>query len=139
MKNKTIYLLLFLMSFSIRTFAQLHSTGDSQPAPTSMGIVIYSNDAETVWNALRFANFAKGSGDTVQIFLLGKGVEMDTLAKYNNDIKEQSDTFLESGGEILGCGTCLRSRNNFTPLVCKMSSMSDLYDLVRKNKILLTF
>jgi len=24
--------------------------------PTSIGIVIYSNDTETVWNAMRFAN-----------------------------------------------------------------------------------
>jgi len=104
-----------------------------------MGIVIYSNDVETIWNALRLANFAKSSGDTVQIFLLGKGVELDTLTKNNNDIKEQSDAFLASGGEILGCGTCLRSRNMLAPQVCKMSSLSDLYDLVRKNKILLTF
>lgn len=121
------------------SYAQLSLNSVTKPKPTSIGIVIYSDDAETVWNAMRFANFSVNSGDTVEIFLLGKGVVMDTLAKYNSDIKEQSDIFLESGGVILGCGTCLRSRNNFEPKVCKMSSMSDLYDLVRKNKIMLTF
>ena len=137
--KKSFYLILVLVSLSSLSFAQLNCTAVAKPSPTTMGIVIYSNDVETVWNALRLANFAKSSGDTVQIFLLGKGVEMDTLAKYNNDIKEQSDAFLASGGEILGCGTCLRSRNMLAPQVCKMSSLSDLYDLVRKNKVLLTF
>ena len=137
--KKSLYLLLVLVSLSSLSFAQLNINAESQPSPTSMGIVIYSDDPETAWNALRLANFAISSGDTVEIFLLGRGVVLDTLAKYNNDIKEQSDKFLESGGIILGCGTCLISRNNLTPQVCKMSSLSDLYALVRKNKILLTF
>ncbi|MDO9256963.1 MAG: hypothetical protein Q7U54_15690 [Bacteroidales bacterium] len=137
--TKSLYTLLLLLVMGPNSFAQLRLNPETKPSPTSIGIVIYSDDAETVWNAMRFANFAVSSGDTVEIFLLGKGVVMDTLAKYNSDIKEQSDIFLESGGIILGCGTCLRSRNNFEPKVCKMSSMSDLYDLVRKNKIMLTF
>lgn len=137
--KKSFYPLLFLLIMGSHSFAQLSLNAETKPTPTSIGIVIYSDDAETVWNAMRFANFAVNSGDTVEIFLLGKGVVMDTLAKYNADIKEQSDIFLESGGVILGCGTCLRSRNNFEPKVCKMSSMSDLYDLIRKNKIMLTF
>jgi hypothetical protein len=137
--KKSFYLLLFLLIMGSHSYAQLSLNSETKPTHTSIGIVIYSDDAETVWNAMRFANFAVSSGDTVEIFLLGKGVVMDTLAKYNADIKEQSEIFLESGGVILGCGTCLRSRNNFEPKVCKMSSMSDLYDLVRKNKIMLTF
>lgn len=137
--KKSFSLLLFLLIMGSYSYAQLSLNPITKPTPTSIGIVIYSDDAETVWNAMRLANFAVSSGDTVEIFLLGKGVVMDTLAKYNPDIKEQSDIFLESGGVILGCGTCLRSRNNLEPKVCKMSSMSDLYDLVRKNKIMLTF
>lgn len=40
------------------------------------GLVIYSNDAETVWNAFRFGKHAiKNHRDEVQIFLLGKGVK----------------------------------------------------------------
>lgn len=52
-------------------------------SPVSIGMVIYSNDNETVWNALRLANYAKNEGDTVSIFLLGKGVELDNLVKQN--------------------------------------------------------
>jgi len=102
-------------------------------------MVIYSNDVETVWNALRLANYSKTQGDTVRIFLLGKGVEVDKLVEENKDLKEQVDSFLEKGGIILGCGTCLHSRNNDEPQVCKFSSLKDLYQLIRENKIVLTF
>jgi hypothetical protein len=107
--------------------------------PTSIGMVIYSNDIETVFNAMRFANFSKAAGDTVNIFLLGKGVEVDQLVETDKDVKEQVDLFLDNGGSILGCGTCLHNRKNDEPQVCKFSSMSDLYSLVRRNKIVLTF
>jgi uncharacterized protein involved in oxidation of intracellular sulfur len=107
--------------------------------PTTIGIVIYSNDVETVWNAIRFANFSKKQGDTVNTFFLGKGVELDNLIKTEKDLKEQSDTFLDNDGTILGCGTCLQSRNNKAPKVCKFSTLKDLYELVRENKIIMTF
>ncbi|MBI5539089.1 MAG: sulfur reduction protein DsrE [Bacteroidia bacterium] len=102
-------------------------------------MVISTNDVETVWNALRLANFSKDEGDTIKIFLLGKGVEVEILVKENTDIKEQAEKFLDSGGIILGCGTCLTSRKNDNPQVCKFSSMADLYSLIRSNKIVLTF
>jgi uncharacterized protein involved in oxidation of intracellular sulfur len=102
-------------------------------------MVIYSNDVETVWNALRLSNYSKSQGDTVRVFLLGKGVELDNLVKTNKDLEEQSLKFLDNGGSILGCGTCLRSRNNTEPQVCKFSSLKDLYELIRENKIVLTF
>jgi hypothetical protein len=138
--KKTILILAVILSFSvIRSYAQCGGTTTNSFKPTSVGIVIYSNDVETVWNALRFANFSKNQGDTVNIFLLGKGVELDNLVKTEKDLKEQTETFLGSGGIILGCGTCLQSRKNNDPQVCKFSSMSDLYDLVRKNNILMTF
>lgn len=107
--------------------------------PTSVGMVIYSNDSETLWNAMRFANFSKNAGDTVTIFLLGKGVELDILIKTNKDLKEETDLFLDNGGKILGCGTCLSSRNLNEPKICKFSSMEDLYVIIRKNKKIITF
>jgi len=116
-------IVLFLLMSGVQLFG-LNSRNAAIPSTTkstSIGIVIYSNDAETVWNALRLANYSKNKGDTVKIFLLGKGVELDSMVKTNNDLKEQSDKFLNNGGSILGCGTCLRSRNNREPQVCKFS------------------
>lgn len=136
--KKIVLVTIVLMSlFTGNSYAQ--NATDATEKPTSVGIVIYSNDVETIWNAIRFANFSKKHGDTVSIFLLGKGVELDKLIISEKDLKEQTDTFLDNGGTILGCGTCLKSRKNDDPKVCKFSSMKDLYELVRKNKIVMTF
>ena len=40
-----------------------------------LGMIVYSNDAEVVWNAFRLANLALTEKDEVKIFLLAKGVE----------------------------------------------------------------
>lgn len=138
--RKTIFSLatmLFLLVSTLQVFSSQQKTENQQP--TSIGMVIYSNDVETVWNAMRLANYSKNQGDTVQIFLLGKGVEVDKLVNENEDLKQQVDSFLEKGGTILGCGTCLKSRKNDEPQVCTFSSLADLYALIRKNKIVLTF
>ena len=138
--KKIIFCITILLSlFVLNIHAQCGGTSTKTTKPTSIGIVIYSNDIETVWNAIRFANFSKNQGDTVSIFLLGNGVELDNLVKTEKYIKEQTDVFLEGGGSILGCGTCLQSRKINEPQICKMSSMSDLYEMIRKNKIVLTF
>jgi len=104
-----------------------------------MGIVISTNDAETVWNALRLANYSRSENDTVSIFLLGKGVELQTINDKKFDVKGQLDDFLNNGGKILACGTCMRSRNMEDSKVCPISSLSDLYDLIRKSDKVLTF
>ncbi|MDP2336579.1 MAG: DsrE family protein [Bacteroidota bacterium] len=137
MKKHFILLVFMACVFTSGTYAKSPTPNSS--SQTSIGMVIYSNDTETVWNALRLANYSKNQGDSVSIFLLGKGVELDSMVKTDNDLKEQADQFLENGGSILGCGTCLRSRKNNEPQVCKFSSLADLYELIRKNKIVLTF
>ena len=137
--KKSFFILATLMSLvTLNIHAQCGGSTTHTTIPTSIGIVIYSNDEETVFNALRFANFSKNQGDTVIIFLLGKGVELDNLVKKDTAIQNQTNNFLD-GGTILGCGTCLKSRNNLRPQFCKFSSMGDLYALVRKNKIVMTF
>ncbi len=133
-----------ILSILVSLFAFTILTQCDRPIPVvsksnSMSIVIYSNDVETVWNALRFANYSKSQGDSVSIFLLGKGVELENLVNFDSTIKEQSDKFLGNGGIILGCGTCLKSRNNGDPQVCKFSSMNDLYEMIHQNKIVMTF
>jgi uncharacterized protein involved in oxidation of intracellular sulfur len=138
--RKTLILLTIISGLhGSMTHAQCGGSTSKTYASTSIGIVIYSNDVETEWNALRFANFSKSQGDTVTIFLLGKGVELDSLVKKNNELKEQAKEFLDKSGNILGCGTCLASRKNNEPKICKFSSMNDMYDMIRKSKIVMTF
>lgn len=138
MKKTVLFLTIFLLFISNNLSAQV----GPQPAhysPTSIGMVIYSNDVETTWNAFRLANYSRNLGDTVQVFLLAKGVEVDQLVEENDELKKQVDSFLANGGNIQGCGTCLQSRKNDQPEVCSFSSLSDLYAIIRKNKIVLTF
>jgi uncharacterized protein involved in oxidation of intracellular sulfur len=103
-----------------------------------VGIVISSNDPETVWNAFRFANFALNAGDDVKVFLLGKGVECEKLADARFNVPEQMKVFVDNGGEIYACGTCLKIRESESEL-CPISTMKDLYEIVRESDRLLTF
>jgi len=139
MKKGLLFLTILISLFAGRIYAQCSGNQTKTFKPTSIGIVIYSNDPETVWNALRLANYAISGGDTVNIFLLGKGVELNSLDISHFNVKEQTDNYLKSGGKILACGTCLESRNISNPKACTVSSMSDLYEMIRKSKTVLTF
>jgi uncharacterized protein involved in oxidation of intracellular sulfur len=44
-----------------------------------LGIIIYSNDPESVWNAFRLGNYAIKEGDEVKAFPSGKGVESESI------------------------------------------------------------
>lgn len=104
-----------------------------------LGIIIYSNDAETVWNAFRFANFSLKEGDAVKIFLLAKGVEYEKLDSEQFAIKEQTKIFFDTGGKIFACGTCLKSRESEGSEMCPISTMKDLYELVKESDKVVSF
>lgn len=103
------------------------------------GIVIYSNDTETVWNAFRLGAFCRKQGDDVSIFLLGKGVEAEQLDSAKFKVTEQMRSFVDQGGELLACGTCLEIRKQGASDVCPVSTMQDLYNLIQQSDRVLTF
>jgi sulfur relay (sulfurtransferase) complex TusBCD TusD component (DsrE family) len=107
--------------------------------PIKLGIVIYSNDPETVWNALRIANYSLSEKDTVSVFLMGKGVEIKSLSTKDFDVTEKLNNFLDSGGKIFACGTCMNSRSLKESKACPVSTLSDLYEIIRRSDKLLTF
>ncbi|UCF07666.1 MAG: DsrE family protein [Thermoplasmata archaeon] len=104
-----------------------------------IGIVIYSNDPETVWNAFRFGNFALDKGDEVKAFLLAKGVEAESLDTDQFKITAQMQTFVDSGGKILACGTCLKIRQSDGSELCPLSTMKDLHDIIKESDKVVTF
>lgn len=104
-----------------------------------LGIVIYSNEPETVWNAFRLGAFSCKQGDTVSIFLLGMGVEAETLKCDRFDVAGQMRTFSEVGGSILACGTCLKIRQSEGSDICPISTMQDLYTMINNSDRLLSF
>lgn len=104
-----------------------------------LGIVIYSNDPETVWNAFRLGALSLKQGDTVSIFLLGKGVEAESLDNSKFDVAGHMHSFSQAGGSILACGTCLKIRQSEESDICPVSTMQDLHALIRDSDKVLSF
>lgn len=104
-----------------------------------IGIVISSNDSETVWNAFRFGNYALTMEDKAKVFLLGKGVESESLDTDKFKVTEQMQTFVNNGGEIFACGGCLKIRQSEGSEICPLSSMKDLYEIVKESDRIVTF
>lgn len=103
-----------------------------------LGIVISTSDAETSFNALRLANFAASQGDSVRVFLLGKGVELDQIESEKFNARQQAEALLEAGGTIQACGACLKLRQSEGSEICPLSTMKDLYEIVRDSDRLVT-
>ncbi len=104
-----------------------------------IGIVVYSNDPETAWNAFRFANFALKTGDKVRVFLIGKGVESEKLEDPGFNVVKQMKEFIDAGGSIYACGTCLKLRKSQGMDLCPLSTMKDLYSIIEESDKILSF
>ena len=109
------------------------------PAGIRIGIVISSTVAETVWNAFRFASFALKKGDSVKVFLLAKGVDCQKLDSKDLKITDQMQAVVDAGGKIMACGTCLKLRQSEGTELCPLSTMQDMYDIVRESDKVLNF
>jgi len=103
-----------------------------------LGIVIYFSEAETVWNAYRLGVFSLKEGDNVKVFLLAKGVECENIIDERFNIKEQMQMFVD-GGAIYACGSCLKIRNSDGTELCPLSTMKDLYEIIRDSDKVVTF
>jgi len=104
-----------------------------------IGIVISTNEPEVVWNAFRFGVTSLIANHEVKVFLINKGVELEDIKDEKYNVKEQVDFFIDSKGQILACGTCLKSRQKEDSNVCPISTMRDLLKLVEESDKILTF
>lgn len=59
----------------------------------NMLFIITTDDAETIYNAMRLANTAVSKGDRVSVFMLGKGVLFEQASNEKFNIKEQIEQF----------------------------------------------
>ena len=104
-----------------------------------LAMVISRTNPELVFNAFRLANFSRKEGDEVNVFLLAEGVELDGIVDPKFDVRGQAESFLAAGGRILACGTCLKLRNSSGSELCPLSTMKDLYTLVKEADRVVTF
>jgi uncharacterized protein involved in oxidation of intracellular sulfur len=103
-----------------------------------LGIILSQTEPETVFNALRLANYSLKQGDAVKIFLVGQGVELDRIAADKFKVREQAQAVLAAGGQFLACGTCLKLRESKGSELCPLSTLKDLYEIVRDSDRLVT-
>ncbi|OGK12941.1 hypothetical protein A3A93_01625 [Candidatus Roizmanbacteria bacterium RIFCSPLOWO2_01_FULL_38_12] len=104
-----------------------------------LAIVLSSSNVETNWNAFRLANLAIGKGDTVSVFLIGEGVEYGKHTSAQFNITKQVQKFLEPGGKIVACGTCMAIRKQESSQECLAGGIEDLYNLIADSDKVITF
>ena len=104
-----------------------------------IGVIVSSNDAETCWNALRYANFCLGQKDEVKVFFMGKGVEYQNVGTDKFNTIEQADKVLKSGGKLYACGTCIKARQQEGSQMCPVSTMKYMYEIVKESDRVVTF
>ena len=104
-----------------------------------LGVIISSNDAETCWNALRYANYSVGQKDEVKVFFMGKGVEYQKVSTDKFNTIEQAEKFMQAGGKIYACGSCITSREQEACEMCPISTMKDMYEIVKMSDKVVTF
>ncbi len=105
-----------------------------------IGVILNTNEAETVWNCFRFALEALKKSNFVKVFLLGKGVEIEN-AKYDRFplLEGSIKKFMKNNGIILACGACLKIRQKEESGICPVSNMEDMLKIVEESDRVLTF
>jgi len=103
-----------------------------------LAIIINSKDPETAWNALRLGNTALGDGHEVSVFLMGSGVEVEEIKSEKFNVSEVLKKFVDSKGDLLACGTCLKVRQQDAG-VCLISTMPQLVQLIADSDKVVTF
>jgi len=104
-----------------------------------IGIILNTNDPETVWNAFRFGVKALTNRHSVKVFLLSRGVEIEEIRSDAFDVAKQIQSFLDDKGEILACGTCLKLRKKSESKICPISTMQNLVEIVENSDKIITF
>ncbi|MDV3277881.1 MAG: DsrE family protein [Nitrososphaerales archaeon] len=71
--------------------------------------------------------------------MLGRGVESEEVNDVKFDVKKMMSEYVDKGGEILTCGTCLKIRKKGSTDLCPISTMQDLVNLTVDSDRMLSF
>ena len=75
----------------------------------------------------------------MKVFLLGKGVESESLDTSKFNVTEQMRSFVDKGGRIFACGTCLKIRHSEGSEMCPVSTLKDMYNMLKESDKIITF
>ena len=125
--------------FGLSNYSEIQKRKGENIAKNIIGIILNSNEPETVWNAFRFGNEALSKEHTVEVFLLGKGVEVENVKDEKFPlIRGAIKKFIKNNGIVLACGTCLKIRQKEISLY-PVSAMGDMLKIVEDSDKILTF
>mgnify|MGYP006291722029 FL=1 len=99
-----------------------------------LGVILETNDAEKLWNGFRLANKALANDHEVRAFLLGDGVEAPDVETEKYNAAGVLQKFLNDGGDLYACGTCMESRAIDPGAMRPHSTMGDLLDIVESTE-----
>jgi sulfur relay (sulfurtransferase) complex TusBCD TusD component (DsrE family) len=142
---KKFNLVLFIALITINSgYSQLFSgcenvSAFNKTSSPDIGIVISSGDAETVWNALRLGIAAQSKGDSVVIFVISKATDLFIHDSSSFDIAKTTLEFVKKGGDIYTCATCAKMRHTDNVQMCTITSIYDLYEIIKRSKKIVTF
>lgn len=143
MKKNFFLLMLILFTAKIGFTQQFAScenvTAFNKSSSPDLGIVISSGDEETVWNAVRLGIAAQSKGDTAVIFVINKGVDVFMNDSAGYDIPKTIIQFVSKGGNIYTCATCASRRHTDYVQMCTITSVYDLYEIIKRSKKVVTF
>ena len=142
--RRNFLIIALILTSAINGNAQLFSgcenvSAFNKSSAPDLGIVISSGDVETVWNALRLGIAAQSKGDTVVVFVISKAVDVFMKDSSSFDIPKTSLQFLSNGGDIYTCATCAKLRYTENVQMCTITSIFDLYEIIKKSKKVVTF
>lgn len=104
-----------------------------------LGIILETKETEKAWNAFRFGVAALKKKHEVKFFLMGEAVECESLQDAQYNVPEEMEKFETAGGELLACGTCLKSRELDQQTACSISTMFDCVAVVEWADKMVTF
>lgn len=132
-------LTLLVLCFNNCKQAQKEIETNEKEKNSKIGIILETKEPEKAWNAFRFANACLKNGHEVKCFLMGEAVECEGVVTEKFDVDEQLQKFVEAKGEVLACGTCLKSRQLESTESCPISTMNDCVEMVEWADKVVTF
>lgn len=102
-------------------------------------VIISVSEPETAWNAFRYAGFAAKMGSEVNVFLISRGVETEHIENETFNVVEEIHNFLDAGGQITVCGTCLAKRKWDMARFGKVGTLAKLHEMITQNDRIINF
>ena len=104
-----------------------------------LGLILSQTARETTFNALRLTNYSLKQGDCVKS--RSSETVWNSIKISNPKFKAQEEvrTLLDAGGHFLACGRCLKLRHSAVPEVRRLSTVKDLYEVIRDSDRVLAF